>query len=158
MSTRSRHNHNFHQQKSSIHMSWKFGPNNRDLAYSWSWPRSGGEIFFSTVEWGNFFLRSRWKKNCSLKFSKFYRETPMLESLFKACVGYFFSNFMFSSNDSPSKTMKNVFLFHWKSSFRSRDIKIFVIFSLFFNIFQIQKGKWKWNNLCHKLSCIYLQI
>ena len=29
---------------------------------------------------------------------------------FKACVRYFLSNFYFSSNDSPSKTTKNVFL------------------------------------------------
>ena len=143
MSTRSRHNHNFHQQKSSIHVSWKFDPNNRDLAYIWPWTRSGGEIFFSTFEWGNFFLQSRWKKTCSLKSSKFYRETPMLESLFKACVRYFFSNFMFSSNDRPSKTMKNVFLFHWKSSFRSRDIKIFVIFFPSFQHFPDSKGQMK---------------
>ena len=45
----------------------------------------------------------------------------------KACVRYFLSNFHFSPNDSPSKNMKNVFLFHIKSSFRSRDIHIFVI-------------------------------
>ena len=29
----------------------------------------------------------------------------------KACVRYFLSNFCFSSNDSPSETMKNVFYF-----------------------------------------------
>ena len=29
----------------------------------------------------------------------------------KACVHYFLSNFYFSPNDSPSKTMKNVFYF-----------------------------------------------
>ena len=29
----------------------------------------------------------------------------------KACVRYFLSNFRFSPNDSPSKTMKNVFHF-----------------------------------------------
>ena len=39
------------------------------------------------------------------------------------------------------------FLFHKKSSFRSRDIQNFVIFSLPFHTFQIQKDKWKWNNL-----------
>ena len=53
----------------------------------------------------------------------------------------------FSRNDSPLKTMKNVFLFYLKNSFRSRDIKIFEIFFLPFHTFQIQKGKWKWNNL-----------
>ena len=31
--------------------------------------------------------------------------------LFKACVCYFLSNFYFSPNDRPSKTMKNVFYF-----------------------------------------------
>ena len=29
----------------------------------------------------------------------------------KACVRYFLSNFFFLPNDSPSKTMKNVFYF-----------------------------------------------
>ena len=37
--------------------------------------------------------------------------------------------------------MKNVFLFHLKSSFRSQDIQSFLIFSLPFQTFQIQKGK-----------------
>ena len=31
--------------------------------------------------------------------------------LLKACVHYFLSNFYFSRNDSPSKTIKNVFYF-----------------------------------------------
>ena len=43
---------------------------------------------------------------------------------FKACVRYFLTSFYFSSNDSPSKTMKDVF--HLKSSFRSRDIQVLV--------------------------------
>ena len=38
----------------------------------------------------------------------------------------FLSNFYFSPNDSPSKIIKNVFLFHLKSSFCSWDIQIFV--------------------------------
>ena len=33
------------------------------------------------------------------------------DSLLKACVCYFFQIFIFSPNDSPSKTMKNVFYF-----------------------------------------------
>ena len=32
-------------------------------------------------------------------------------NIIKACVCYFLSNFHFSPNDSPSKTMKNVFYF-----------------------------------------------
>ena len=35
----------------------------------------------------------------------------LLVDLFKACVCYFLSNFYFSLNDSPSKTMKSVFYF-----------------------------------------------
>ena len=61
-------------------------------------------------------------------------------------VRYFFEIFIFSPNDSPSK-IRIFFLSHQKSSFRSRDIQIFVIFSLPFHNFQIQKDKWKWNNL-----------
>ena len=41
----------------------------------------------------------------------------------KVCVRYFWSNFYFQQNDSPSKTMKKCFLFHLKSSFRSWDIQ-----------------------------------
>ena len=45
----------------------------------------------------------------------------------KACAPYFSSIFYFSPNDSHSKTIKNVFLFHLKSSFRSRDIQFLYI-------------------------------
>ena len=41
----------------------------------------------------------------------------------------FYQIFISLPNDSPSKPMKS-FLFHMKSSFCSRDIQIFVIFSL----------------------------
>ena len=54
--------------------------------------------------------------------------------------------FIFPQNDNPLKTEKCI-LFHLKSSFRSPDIQISVIFSLLFHTFQIQKDKWKWNNL-----------
>ena len=52
----------------------------------------------------------------------------MSPSPFKAYVCYFLLHY-FSPNDIPSKTMKNVFLFHLKISFRSRDIQIFVFAS-----------------------------
>ena len=55
----------------------------------------------------------------------------------------FYKIFIFSPNDSPLKTMK----IYLKSSFRSRDIQILVIFSFPFHTFQIQNEKWKWNNL-----------
>ena len=59
----------------------------------------------------------------------------------------FYQIFIFSPYDSLLKTIKNVFFLHLKGSFHSQDIQIFVIFSLPFHIFQIQKDKWKWNNL-----------
>ena len=70
----------------------------------------------------------------------------------------FYQIFIFSPNDTPSKTVKNV-LFHLKSSFCSQDIQIFVIFPLPLHTFQVQKNKWKWNNLrSHELACINLQV
>ena len=60
----------------------------------------------------------------------------------KACVQYFLSNFYFFTNFfHPLKTMKNVFLFHLKSSFRSQDIQIFVIFFPSFPDFLDSKGQ-----------------
>ena len=67
-------------------------------------------------------------------------ETLKKTNNLKLLSAIFYQIFIFSSNGSPLKTMKNV-LFHVKNSFRSRDIQIFVIFSLPFNTFQIQKGK-----------------
>ena len=65
----------------------------------------------------------------------------------KACVCCFFIKFMFFCQKIVLKNYKNCFLFHRKSSFHSWYIQIFVISSLSFHTFQIQKDKWKWNNL-----------
>ena len=70
-----------------------------------------------------------------------------LNEILKLVSAIFYQIFTFSPNYSPSKTMKNVFLFHLKSSSCSQDIQILVIFSLPFHTFKIQKDKWKWNNL-----------
>ena len=58
----------------------------------------------------------------------------------------FYQIFIFSSNDRPLKPMKNVFYFIEKVLF-ILEIFNFCNFSLPFYTFQIQKGKWKWNNL-----------
>ena len=50
---------------------------------------------------------------------------------FKACVRYFHQIFIFSANDSLSKTMKNAFYFIQKT-LRSWDIQFFVF--LFLNL------------------------
>ena len=64
-----------------------------------------------------------------------------IDTCLKLVSAIFYQIFILSPNVSPLKTMKK--LFH------SRDIQIFGIFSLPFHTFQIQKDKWKWNNLCH---------
>ena len=53
--------------------------------------------------------------------------TRFLITLFKACVRYFHQIFIFSRNDSPSKTMKNAFLFHLKKLFLFSRYSIFCI-------------------------------
>ena len=58
----------------------------------------------------------------------------------------FFIKFLFFHKMIALQNCEKCFLFHLKSCFRSRDIQIFVFFPLPFHFFQIQKGKWKWNN------------
>ena len=71
----------------------------------------------------------------------------------------FYQIFIFSLNDNPLKIMENVFLFYHNSCFCSRDIQTFVIFSLPFHTFQIQKDKFRYSNLrCHEWTCINLQM
>ena len=48
------------------------------------------------------------KQRCTIKV-KFKRETA---SIVKACIHYFYQIFIFSPNDRPSRTIKNVFSFH----------------------------------------------
>ena len=74
---------------------------------------------------------------------------------FKACVCYFLSNFYFFIKWQAFKIYEKCFYFIWKALF---VLEIFNFCNFFpFHIFQIQKGKWKWNNLrCHKLACINL--
>lgn len=44
------------------------------------------------------------------------------------------------------KNYQKCFLFLLKNSFRSRDSQCFVIFSLLFHCFQVQRIRWNWNN------------
>ena len=64
----------------------------------------------------------------------------------KLVTAIFYHFLILPLNDSPSKTIKKCFLFHLKSSFCSQDTLFFVIFPLPFHNFDIQKGKWRWNN------------
>ena len=61
-------------------------------------------------------------------------------TLSKLVSAIFYHIFIFTLNDSPSKTIKNVFLFHQKSSFHSQDIQIFVFFPSFLH-FPDSKGQ-----------------
>ena len=68
---------------------------------------------------------------------------------FKLVSAIFDQIFIYSPNDSPSKTMKSVFYFIYKAYLHSQDshFQCFEFFSRPFHTFQIQKDKWKWNNL-----------
>ena len=46
--------------------------------------------------------------------------------LFKACVHYVLTNFSFSVNDSPSKSMKDVFYFILKALFVLKTFPFFL--------------------------------
>ena len=73
-------------------------------------------------------------------------------------VSAIFYQFFFSSNDRPQKLWKMFFISLRKLFLFSRYSN-FCDFSLLLYTFQIQKGKWKWNNLwCHKFAFINLQI
>ena len=71
-----------------------------------------------------------------------------LQDCAKACVRYFLPNFCFSPHDKPFKNYEKMFLFHLKSSFRFRDIKIFVSLSspLFLPVSNCFRG-WSKENL-----------
>ena len=107
---------------------------------------------FSTSMWLTILLGVQWRVMCIFLFLKLY-------NFIKASLCYFLSVLFFSTKWESFKKYEKCFLFHLKSSFRSRDIQIFVFFSLPFHTLQIQKEKWKWNNLwCHELTCINLQM
>ena len=68
---------------------------------------------------------NQWKIITFWGLQHFIKKWPLL----KACVHYFLSNFYFSPNDSPSKTMKNVFYFIEKALFVLKIFK-FLYFPL----------------------------
>ena len=59
----------------------------------------------------------------------------------------FYQIFIFSQNDSPLKLWKMFFISSKKFFSFSRYSNFCIFFPSFHN-FQIQKDKWKWNNLC----------
>ena len=70
--------------------------------------------------------------------------------LLKLVPAIFYQVFYFSSNDSPLKIMKNVFLFDLKISFRSWDIQVLVFssFPLFLPVRHCFRG---WSKKNHKV-------
>ena len=80
---------------------------------------------------------------------------PNFASNIKACIRYFLSNLFFHQLIALQK-LWSVFYFIEKALLVLEIFKFFV-FSLPFYTFQIQKDKWKWNNLwCLELACINL--
>ena len=80
-------------------------------------------------------------------------------SPFKACLRYFLSNFYFLPNESPSKNMKNVFLFHLKIYFHSWDIQVFSSSPLVLSVSHCFKG-WSQKNLkvYDATNCLYKNL
>ena len=72
--------------------------------------------------------------------------STLIDTTFKACVRYFLSNFYFSPNDSPSKTMKNAFHFIEKALFVFEIFKfLYFRFSYFFSLSAIAlEGDPRW--------------
>ena len=67
----------------------------------------------------------------------------------KACVHYFYQIFIFSPNDSPSKTMKNAFYFILKVLFVLKIFKfLYFSFSFFFSISHWFRG---WSKINFKV-------
>ena len=82
----------------------------------------------------------KYRRDCRKQYTVNYLQKTsicMIYYIFSACVRYFLSNFYFSPNDNPSKTMKNVFYFIKKALFVlnifSKKFCIFV-FSSFFSL------------------------
>ena len=107
--------------------------------------------------WPATLLKKRlWHRCLPVNFVKSLR-TPYLQNTCGGCFWFFLIGPWFI-RIFRLWNFEKCFLFHLKRSFPSRDIQIFVIFSLPFYTFQIQKDKWKWNNLCYELACINLHM
>ena len=102
------------------------------------------------------YVNERWKV-ARVKFEVLLSLSQFRKFILKLVSAIFYQIFICSSSDRLSKTMKNVFYFILKALFVLEIFK-FLYFFHFYTV-QIQKSKWKWNNLwCHKLACINLQI
>ena len=74
---------------------------------------------------------------------------------FKACAHNFFIKCLFFHQMIAHQKLWKMFFTSSKKLFSFSRYSSFVIFSLPFQTFQIQKGKRKWNNLwCYQLACI----
>ena len=87
----------------------------------------GHEFNVTCVEWFHLICLL---ENVILRMTLFVKTVVRI-----ACVHYFLSNFYFSPNDSPSKTMKNVFYFIKKALFVLKIFKfLYFCLSLFFSL------------------------
>ena len=77
----------------------------------------------------------------------------MFETVLQACVNCLLTNFSFSPNDSPLKSLKDVFLFQLKSSFSSWDIHFFL--HLFLSVHHCFRASFKKNPKVYDLiNCL----
>ena len=87
----------------------------------------------------------KYRRDCTKQCTVNYLQKVsicMIYYIFKACAHFFLSNFYFSPNDIPSKTIKNVFYFIKKALFVLEIFK-FLYFrqtSLFFPVSHCLRG------------------
>ena len=74
-------------------------------------------------------------------------------------VSAIFISFLFFHQMITLQKLWSVFYFIKKALFVLQIFKVLYFFPLLFHTFQIEKDKWKWNNMwCHEVTCINLQM
>ena len=110
------------------------------------------------VKFGNSWILVvvKFPKLIDLRKCMFLRKKYPLQVFLKLVSAIFLSNFYFFHQMIALQKLWKMFISSKKVFLFSR-YSIFVIFSLSYQNFQIQKDKWKWDNLwCHELACINL--
>ena len=80
-----------------------------------------------------------WSSGLRMFFEKFVKPFVPPSYILKACIRYFLLIFCFFTKLQPFEKYEKYLLFHLKSSFCSRDIQIFVIFSFLSTLSRLEK-------------------
>ena len=133
-------------KKLTTFINWQILQNNRKILHTYTWEG------WYMPKWLYYLLQT---KNFPLFWSHAWKYKKRLTKagtiLGRKCIqlvsATFYQIFIFSQNDSPLKLWKMFFISSKKFFSFSRYSNFCIFFPSFHN-FQIQKDKWKWNNLC----------